>query len=195
MTGAGAATIPKPITNTNIGGEYLTYTNPIINSTDNITQWRWIVGGVYKSAPDLMIGNLEYSETATKTRYIYPGVSLRVWRDAVKALVGTCNFDAAFDEQYEQGTLLFMGADLSEMANESAVKMWKADMKFKARYVYNRDAPTTPLGWNYIFNPVAASYQLLVDQNGDNTYAYTDFTLLTSACLPPISMGNNLPTM
>ena len=193
MYGANQSTIPKPITNTSIGGEYLTYTNPMYMSTTGETQWRWFVGGTYTNAPDLIIGNLEYSETVTKTRYIYPGASLKAWRDAVKTLVGTCNFDPVFDEQYEQGILLFMGADLSEMTNESDVKMWKADMKFKARYVVNRDSPSILLGWNYIFNAADAKYELLVDRNGDFTYAYTDFTTLLTTSLPPITMGNNLP--
>ena len=185
---------PPPITTISIGADQFTYTNPLRSASSGnpgIPLWNWD-SQTGPPAVDLGIGQMEYTETISKTRYIYPGNDLTNWREIASILVGHLN-TAAFDI-YAVGELLFIGADLTEMTNETDVRMWKADLKFRCRYVTDDATPPKFLDWNYVFDPKTGRYRLLVNSVTNAwLYHYSDFGPLFAACLPTITSGAGMP--
>ena len=174
---------PAAIVSTNIGGDYTTYTNPMVSpGTD--TKWKWDDGS---NAPDIIIPQFEYTNVVRLSRYLYPGGDLTAWQIATGKLVNCINNDTFLG--YAKGLLLYTGADLAPMASaESNSKMWKAELTFKARGVFQPGSvpPRQVLDWNYIFDPITITYRkLLLDGVANKTlYAYDDFKPLISSCRP-----------
>jgi hypothetical protein len=199
MWSSDGITTPRPVTSSSVGADYLTYTNPSsVSGTGQITLWKWLTApATYVDAPDIIIPKLEYSETITKVRYVCSGSTLEPWYNATRLLVGGIN-DAPLSslDNIPRGFLLYLGSDLTEMSNENNNHMWRAEMRFRYRIVWNdTDVPIERLDWTYVFNAQLAKYQQLVVPGTPDRYLYTfvDFTPLLTSCLPPITMGTNLP--
>lgn len=188
---------PRPTISMEISADYLTYTNSTSSGSGD-TLWRWNVGGTITNAPDIIIPKIEYHATLTTTRYLYRD-TLDDWFGVSNPRIGTVNkTEITYFTGWPAETLLYTGAQVAPVTSENNNKMWRAEMKFSGRIVYNPSDTThsTPLGWNYVFDVADNTYKRLC-QDGDLSkplYQSWELMDLFKTCKPLFLQNNpNLP--
>lgn len=147
-----------------ISGNFRTYANQV----GSAGAWRWnaIDGSGLDCGAEFNAPICELSKSLSVVRYIYAG-DLDRWSEATDKIVGCVNLDdfwpttgtaPAAGYAFPKETLLYLGADIVEMTNNTNATRWECTLKFEASFKSN-DAGTTMLGWNYEFNPKTGKFE------------------------------------
>jgi hypothetical protein len=92
---------------------------------------------------------------------------------------------------FQHGSLLFVGADITEFRNRAGAKRWKVDLKFVARKVLDPiDAGSNTWGWNTQLNEDTGKWDSPWFNGATYLYPEWDFSELFTKC--PLGSDENL---